>query len=456
MDAPASPMQRRVPAGESRAAASYQSVLRFYLPLCFTSVANMSTNSIVNAGLARTADPTIALAAYGVARGVLSMIDSFLQTVRPAAVALIRDDRSYRMVRVVVALQALFMTLGIAATAFTPLGDWLFVTVLGVAPPVARGARLAMAVFVPMPACMAWRCFQQGLLIAHKVTTHVLLGALSRPILCAALIFGLVALGDGLPGVVAGAVALVAVIFAEGVILRFVIDRRGYAWSRVFRTGDPGPATSYRAVLMFLLPLFLQTYLKTVTQPILDGAMARGLNPTVSLAVFALSWQFARLFVGPAQMVHQASLVLGREAEARRVVYRASVGIGLGLSACLFALSATHGAGLLFRVLFALPQDLAPLAEQVLLTLSPVPLIIAWREYYWGLLLQGGRTGLIGTGKTLGVGVTVVAAAVGVLYVPLAGAVVAGLAMTAGELVESAVVVWYARRSPAVRQAAAA
>src|SRR5690606_7204404 len=115
-----------------------------------------------------------ALAAYGVARGVLSMIDSFLQTVRPAAVALIRDDRSYRMVWVVVAPQALLMTLGIAATAFTPLGGWLFVTVLGVAPPVARGARLAMAVFVPMPACMAWRCFQQGLLIAHKVTTHVL------------------------------------------------------------------------------------------------------------------------------------------------------------------------------------------------------------------------------------------------------------------------------------------
>src|SRR5690606_22319779 len=128
----------------------------------------------------------------------------------------------------------------------------------------------------------------------------------------------------------------------------------------------------------FLMPLFLQTYLKTVTQPILDGAMARGLNPTVSLAVFALSWQFARLFVGPAQMVHQVSLVLGREADARRVVYRVSVGIGFVLSAGLFALAAAHGAGLLFRGLFALPPDLAPLAERVLLTLSPVPLVIAW------------------------------------------------------------------------------
>lgn len=323
---------------------------------------------------------------------------------------------------------------------------------LGLTAPVADGARAAMAVFLPMPVVMAWRSFQQGMLIANKVTNNVLVGAVSRPVLCALLMALFLMLGQSTPGVVLGAAALVTVILVEGIILRFLILKGRYSWNRVFRPEEPGIATSYRAVFLFLLPLFAQTYLKTITQPILDGTMARGLNPTVSLAVFALSWQFARLFVGPANMVHQVSLVIGKDGPSRAVCYRASIGIGLVLSSCLLAMSATAAAGFVFRALFALPAELTPLAQQVLLAISPVPVLIAWREYYWGLLLQRGTTGLIGTGKALGVAVTIIAGALGISHVPLPGAVVAGLAMTSGELAESAVVVWYARRSSAADQ----
>lgn len=127
---------------------------------------------------------------------------------------------------------------------------------LGLTAPVADGARAAMAVFLPMPVVMAWRSFQQGMLIANKVTNNVLVGAVSRPVLCALLMALFLMLGQSTPGVVLGAAALVTVILVEGIILRFLILKGRYSWNRVFRPEEPGIATSYRAVFLFLLPLF--------------------------------------------------------------------------------------------------------------------------------------------------------------------------------------------------------
>ncbi len=148
---------------------------RFYLPLVATSYLLTATNPLLAAALARTSDPTTALAGYGVAFALIGVLYAPLLVVQQVGAARLLaagDITSVRRFAFVVGL--LFS--GIAAlVAYTPMGVFVFETIVGVHDSILDEALSAMTALWLVPALTGVRAFHQGRLVAghrtHPIAT---------------------------------------------------------------------------------------------------------------------------------------------------------------------------------------------------------------------------------------------------------------------------------------------
>ena len=169
------------PAGEGREAAlAPGTVLRFWLPLAATWLMMATEGPFVAALVARMAEPTLNLAAFGVALAFAFVAEAPIMMLLSATTALARDRESLRRVGRFAALLNGGVTVAMALAAFPPVFDLLSARVLALPPEVAVRARLAVAVFLPWPAAIGFRRFQQGILIAAGRTRLVAYGTVVR------------------------------------------------------------------------------------------------------------------------------------------------------------------------------------------------------------------------------------------------------------------------------------
>jgi hypothetical protein len=104
-------------------------------------------------------------------------------------------------------LRSRLLTLLHAAIAFTPLFDWLAVTVIGVPEAVREPARLGLRIMLPWTLSIAYRRTQQGVLIRFGHARAVTWGTAVR-LGTNALVLALGAWWGRLPGIVVGTSAV--------------------------------------------------------------------------------------------------------------------------------------------------------------------------------------------------------------------------------------------------------
>ncbi len=226
---------------------------------------------------------------------------------------------------------------------------------------------------------------------------------------------------------------------------------------RLFPRRNEGPLT-VRQTFLFFLPLAAMIIMNTSLQPFIQGIIARSpIQPTESLAAYGVAWGLFLILAGPLNMLHQCSLVFAKKARGRDYerVRRFCFAVGLVISAGLAVVSISPlGYWIMIRAI-GVSADIAGLARWVLLSFTLYPVLRAWQELHWGLLMGARRTSVIGLGKVLNL-----ATALGLLLlfvsIPTAAAVIApavagGLAFSAGQAVESIFLSQAAGRSRALR-----
>src|SRR5437773_875992 len=120
----------------------------------------------VSAVMARLPHATVSLAAYGGVVFPLSLlIESPIVMLLTASTALSKDWSSYRLVRRFMLIAASSLTLLHALVAFTPLYDLVVGRMLAPPAAVLEPARRGLQIMLPWTLSIAYRRFQQGVLI---------------------------------------------------------------------------------------------------------------------------------------------------------------------------------------------------------------------------------------------------------------------------------------------------
>jgi hypothetical protein len=193
------------------------------------------------------------------------------------------------------------------------------------------------------------------------------------------------------------------------------------------------------------LPLSLSDVTMACGDPLMTTALAHLPDARNTLAAVGIAKALAIFFESPIIMILHASNVLAPSPASRKALWRFVLLSGGGLSLLLTLL----GLPIVFQALddrlLGVPATLSPLVCQTLLLMGGWPFAIAWRRYFQGLLIHAGHAQTVAQASLLRLGTIGLILMTGFIL-KLPGALLAGLALILGVVVEAIAVTLAARR----------
>jgi len=414
---------------------SVGATLRQWWPLAGGWVLMTAELSVFSAIVARMPDPTVQLAAWGVAFAVSTLVQAPSTSLLPAATALARDRASFAaLARYGAGILAVLLALH-ALVALTPLYDVLVRGVMGVPEQVASAARVALAMMLPWSVGTGARRFLQGAMIRLGNPRVVMTGATLRLGLGAAIMLAGAA-GGWLPGSQLAAVAIIAAVVAELAynLLSFLLVSR-----RRLPGSDPmAEALTFARFFGFYAPLVLMTVLTMVVQTLVTVVLGRMPRPLESLAVWPVLFSLLVILQGPALAFTEVVISLLDRPGAARLLGRVAMASSAALTLLLVVVAATPLSRAWFGGVAGLAGPLVDLAVAGLWLGVLVPGLRLLTSWYQGVIIHAQRTRAVLESVLvfLGAGAAVLGAgvawgAVTGLYVGVVGLTVAMLAQAA-------------------------
>ena len=410
-----------------------RTILRFWSPLAATWLMMAAEGPFVAALVARMREPTYNLAAFGVALALAFVAEAPIIMMLAASTALARDRESLARVRRFSALLNGGVTAAMILVALPQVFGLLSSRLLALPPAVADRAQLAVAVFLPWPAAIGFRRFQQGILIGAGRTRLVAYGTVVRLATMAAT-GSILFLGGWLDGAVVGAAALSAGVVVEAAA--------SWVWARADRKrlellppASPHEVPTMADVQRFYWPLAVTPLMNMAAQPLVTFFVGRGRLPIESLAVLPVVSSFGFLFRCPPTALQEVVIALGRGgAEALRSLRRFATVVGGLSSLAMGAVVLTPAAGVWFAGVTGLDGALVPLARRAaaILVLTPAAAtVLVWAH---ANLVLARTTRLVTVGTLVELAVLGVALLGGIRFSDLPAAIVAASAILAGRI----------------------
>ncbi|MEM7252040.1 MAG: hypothetical protein AAF493_11490 [Pseudomonadota bacterium] len=198
---------------------------RFSWPLMLNQSAEMGVVFIINIFIGRLANPDLALAAFGVVHGLVSLLFSPGRNLLQTAQTLARTVADARvLIWFTVQLSSVFALISIVLF-WTPLESWVLADVMGLKPELQRYCLFAMQLAFLMAAMWSFSALFRGLTAGTRDTRSLALTGGARLLVAVAL--SMTALADPtINGATIGLIAWVAGYATEVAILSFAWNRR--------------------------------------------------------------------------------------------------------------------------------------------------------------------------------------------------------------------------------------
>lgn len=417
---------------------TYGAILRLFLPLSLSDVIMVIAGPILTIGLTKLAHPETSLAAYSVAQNVAILLESPIIMLLHASNLLSRYPETARPLRNFMLWANALLTVLYALLAFTPAYDWIFRGALGQPDAIADAARPAFQAMLLWPAAIGWRRYYQGLLIIHRRSSLVAYAGFAR-IGSLALVTLLGVLGRAHGATLAG-VALVVSVIVEAAAVTWLA--RPILQSGVADPGASAPEWAPRTlgqIALWYWPLAMTQILVTVVRPLINGGIARSVDPELGLAAWPVAWSTILMVANAVRMVQQVALTLLHDRQSYLMLRRFTLTAGLAACGVMALLAATPlGLGYMEWVL-GLKGGLASVADAAMPALSIgvlFPLYTALQNWLQALLMKAGRTMVVNAGAIVGGAVTMVAVYAGALVWRLPGAQLGITSLLCGAAVE--------------------
>ena len=407
-------------------------LLRLYVPLALSFQLMMLEGPSVQWAIGRLSETKINLAAWGLTMQLSLLIESPVIMLLATATALVKNTDTFLALRSFMLRMALWCTVVTAAVAFTPLLDFICLSLLGQPTPIVQAARLPMQLMLLWSAAIAWRRFHQGVLVRQGQTPLVTYGTAIR---LAAVLLTALALSSlkVLSGAATAAVAIMLGVLVEA--LSASSFARPVVRSLPHEHNEE-PLTQ-KAIAKFHTPLAMTTLLTLAAQPLTSAAVARLPFATQTLAAFPVVFSALLLLRGwgvAVQEITVAQLKRGTVPEATLSRFASIVGVIFSLAALLLALTPLCR---VYATALGVPADLHDSVREGILWGALLPLIAALSSFVRGVLVARQNTKPIYRGMALGLSVQLLVLVAGVVAkfpaLPLAALsfTLAGIAETA-------------------------
>ena len=366
-------------------------IFRFWLPLAATWLMMAVEGPFLAAVIARLAEPTYNLAAYGVAFSLALVIEAPVIMIMSAATALARNRLSYIRLRNFTHALNFAMTLVMALALLPPVFSWVAQDVMGLPDDVAYRTHIALLILLPWPGTIGIRRFYQGVLIRHGLTRRVAYGTVVRLVTMTATAALLVRDGR-LEGAWVGAAALSAGVTLEAIASRLMVHGTIHRLLHTEAEG-PGSVMSYSQLTRFYYPLALTTLLSLGIHPVVTFFVGNSRASLESLAVLPVIGSLVFIFRSLGLAYQEVVIALiGTDHQGypalRRFAYLLAIAVAAGL--CLIAW--TPLAGVWFRVISGLPEELARFALTPTRTLAIIPGLTALLSFQRAIMVVRNTT----------------------------------------------------------------
>ena len=393
--------------------------LKFFIPLALTSALISVTHSLFNAGLARIDSPEIYIAAFQVAKGLLQVIQNPISMIRQTVSALVYDEESYYKVRRyvlgLVGIVVLFMI------GFIYLGGarWTFKEIMGVNENLIDESVKIFKILLIIPIAISLRNFNQGIAIKLNKTKLFTFATIVRVLMVCIMIIFIDYLKFIPGGILAGLFFAIATL-SEGISMFIGVKMSTKNLIRDIKDNSnivkkQFEEISYKTVTMFIGPLIISAFIRSLARPIIDSGLARTITPELAISSYAVAWSLGIIIVSPVMMFHQVSLNFGDEKDSQnlKIVKKLTIYIGGILSLFVGIISFSNLGYVVLRHLIGVNVEISNLAIDVLRIMTVLPIVMIIRQYYWGLLMSKKMTKYISYGKfvniiTLFLSVTIV------------------------------------------------
>jgi hypothetical protein len=430
----------------SSRAVTLKKIFITWWPLSFSWLLMGLELPALSAVIARLPNAEINLAAYGgVVFPIALIVEAPVIMLLAASTALTKDRATYNKLHRFMMLLGGILTAIHILIAFTPLYDVIVTGVLGVPAEIVEPARMGLMLITPWTWAIAYRRFQQGVLIRFGHSSAVGVGTAIRLSSSGAVLLAGFLIGD-IPGVMVGASAQAVGVVFEAIyagirvqrVLRYELDQ-----------AEAAEPLTWPAFASFYFPLALTSLMFLIWQPIGSAAISRMPQAIASLAAWQVVSSLTFMMRSFGFSYNEVVVALLGEKGSYANLRQFTITLSIATTALHFVIAATPLAMLWFSGVMALDSPLAELARIAFWVALPMPVLSTLQSWYQGAILHSRRTRAVPESVFVFLGTVFVILTAGVLvgtvtgiYVAMFGFVVATLAQT----------VWLGYRSRPVLQ----
>ena len=422
-------------------------ILRTWWPLAASWILMALEGPAIALVIARLASPKIHLAAYGgLVFPIALLVEAPIIMLLAASTALCVDRAAYRKIRRFMYIASGLLTLLHVLIVATPLYSFLARTAIGAPEEIIEPARLGLLIMLPWTWAIAYRRFNQGVLIRFGHSLAVGAGTLVR-LLANGIVLVSGYLAGGIPGIVVASAATVAGVIAEAVYVAFRVQP-------VLRTqlpsdGEKREALTTRAFFRFYVPLSLTSIVLLGARPILSAGISRMPNAIDSLAVLPVITGLTFLFRSVGISYSEVVIAHLHHPGSSRALRRFAYGLMFATTASLLIIAATPLSGIWFGAVTGLTGRLVAMARNGLFFALLLPALSVAQSWNQGVVLHSRRTRCITEAVLIYLVVSVVILWIGVRAGRVSGIYFGLLAMSVAEVFRNGWLWWRSRRARA-------
>lgn len=403
-----------------------------FLPLSVSDVTMAAGDPLITTTLARLPNPTLNLAAMGIAKAIAIFFESPIIMLLHASNALATTANSRRALWRFMLLACAFLTVTLAVLVIPPVFDVLAIQVIGLEPNLISPARDALLFLLLWPAAIGWRRYYQGLLIRHGQARAVARAGIARlGMVGSTLTFTTIL---GLSGVQVAGTALIVGVICEALIVTIAARRSGATRPPALESAE-GMPHNLQSVWKFYWPLASSMLVVWGGRVVLITIVARSFDSTIALAAWPAAWGLTLVVANATRMVQQV-VIKNRGLVADRLLLSFALSVGGVFAMLLLAVGATPPGAFIIEAFVGHNDALVTGVRPVVLLCAVCPLLIALQNAAQGFIIGDGKPGRINIATWIGTA-TLLGVAVIATHAGLPGATAAALAMMSALICET-------------------
>lgn len=399
---------------------SSREMYRAWFPLWISWLAMALEFPVISAFVARLPHPEIALAAFGgVIIPIAFVIEAPIIMLLSASTALCRDGASYRkLFRIMLGLGGSLTMLHLLLTV-SPAYFFVTTHLLDIPSEVIGAARTGLLLMLPWTWSIAYRRFNQGILIRFGKSSAVGYGTLLR--LTVNTTVGALCLAFGsIPGAVVAAASIISGVIAESAFIGLL--SRGVIRDRLLLEPPVLPPLTTAAFVRFYIPLALTSLMDFLTLPLCSASVARMPYALESLAVMPVTQGLSFAMRSPGFALTELVIANAERPGAHALLGTAARRMSLAGGFATLLLVATAAGQLLFTTLLGLTPVLAHFSRDGLALMLPLIVVASYKNFFQGLIVHSRNTRAVTTGT-----VVFILVAAGGLYRGVSSALLPGI-----------------------------